>query len=301
VKVLATTVRPPLPTDLRLTLSSLRRGPGDPAVRFDADGVWLACLTPSGPGTVHLAQRASGDIEVEAWGDGAEWLVSSAPDLCGARDSLDGWDPPYPILRDLHVRHPGFRVPRTGRVMASLVPAIVEQRVVGQDAWRSWRRLLLKWGSVAPGPRQEMRVMPAPSVLASIPSWEWHALGVEQARARVVRHAATLASRLEETVAMTPSDAMARLRYVPGVGPWTAAETAQRALGDADAVSVGDLHLPGFVGWVLLGHRVDDDGMLELLEPVRGHRYRATRLLELSGVRAPRFGPRYAAKDLRTY
>jgi 3-methyladenine DNA glycosylase/8-oxoguanine DNA glycosylase len=298
---LATTLRPALPVDLGLTLAALRRGPRDPHLRIGPDGVWRACETPEGPGTIHLAHRPGGEIAVSAWGAGAAWLLDSAPGLAGARDSLEGWDPPYAVLRETHARHPGFRVARTGLVLDAVVPAILEQRVTGHEAWLSWRQLLRRFGTPAPGPAgmPELYVPPPAALLARVPSWEWHRAGVEEARARVVRFAASVAARLEEAATMAPNDALARLRAVPGIGPWTAAETAQRALGDADAVSVGDFHLPAFVGWVLAGHRTDDAGMLELLEPMRGHRYRATRLLELSGLRHPRFGPRYAGRDIR--
>ena len=78
-----------------------------------------------------------------------------------------------------------------------------------------------------------------------------------------------------------------------GIGPWTVAEVASRALGDADAVSVGDFHLAHLVGWALTGSRTDDAGMLRLLEPWAGHRQRVIRLLELTQTtRAPKFGPR---------
>lgn len=295
-----TTFRPPLPTDLRLTLVALRRGPYDPHCRFDGPGAWLAVNTPDGPGTLRLTQRKD-EIEANAWGAGAEWLLAAAPGIAGAGDSLDGWDPPYAVLRDVHARVPGFRVGRTGLVFDALFPAIVEQRVTGQGAWRSFRQLVRRYGTPAPGPLPDLMVPPGPDVLKALPSWEWHRAGVEEARARVVRAAAHVAARLDEAATMAPADALARLRAVPGIGPWTAAETAQRALGDADAVSVGDLHLPAFVGHVLAGHRTDDAGMLELLEPMRGHRYRATRLLELSGLRHPRFAPRYAPADIRTF
>jgi 3-methyladenine DNA glycosylase/8-oxoguanine DNA glycosylase len=96
---------------------------------------------------------------------------------------------------------------------------------------------------------------------------------------------------------MPPDDAARRLFAVPGIGAWTVAEIAQRALGDADAVSVGDYHLSQFVGWALAGRPVDDDGMLELLEPWRPHRYRVVRLLECSGFAKPRFGPRLTIQD----
>lgn len=295
-----TTVRPELPTDLRLTLHGLRRGPHDPHFRYEGDAVWRACLTPAGPGTIRLVQRRA-EIAVEAWGPGAEWLLAAAPDLVGARDSLDGWDPPYAVLRDLHARLPGLRVPRSGLVFDAVVPAVLEQRVLGTEAWRSWRQLVCRFGSPAPGPAgmPPLVVPPGADVLKRLPSWEWHRAGVDKQRWGVVVSAAHVAARLEEASGMTRDDAQRRLRAVRGIGQWTAAEVAQRALGDADAVSVGDLHLPAFVGWVLAGHRTDDAGMLELLEPVRGHRYRATRLIELSGLRHPRFGPRYAGQDIR--
>jgi 3-methyladenine DNA glycosylase/8-oxoguanine DNA glycosylase len=87
---------------------------------------------------------------------------------------------------------------------------------------------------------------------------------------------------------------------LPGVGIWTAAEVAQRAFGDADALSIGDYHLAKMIGWTLLGHPIDDAEMVELLEPLRPHRYRAVRLLEVSGLaRNPRFGARQAIPNLR--
>jgi 3-methyladenine DNA glycosylase/8-oxoguanine DNA glycosylase len=146
-----------------------------------------------------------------------------------------------------------------------------------------------------------MRVTPRPEAWLDVPSWDFHRAGVEPGHARTIRACARVAHRLEETTTMSAADASRRLQAVPGVGPWTAAEVAQRALGDADAVSVGDFHLSAAVGWALIGERVDDARMLELLEPWRGHRYRVIRLLELTGQsRAPRRGPRLAIQDHRT-
>lgn len=99
---------------------------------------------------------------------------------------------------------------------------------------------------------------------------------------------------------MAPPAALARLRVVPGVGEWTAAETVQRAMGDPDTVSVGDYHIHDVVVHALTGRaRGDDAEMLRLLEPWRGQRQRVVRLVEQSGVGAPRFGPRYAPPDIR--
>lgn len=100
---------------------------------------------------------------------------------------------------------------------------------------------------------------------------------------------------------MEPAAAFARLTAVPGVGEWTAAEVAARALGDTDALSVGDYHLAGHVGWALLGRPLDDAGLVELLEPWRPYRALVVRLVELSGVGKPRFGPRAAVQDHRRH
>jgi 3-methyladenine DNA glycosylase/8-oxoguanine DNA glycosylase len=144
-----------------------------------------------------------------------------------------------------------------------------------------------------------MRVFPDARTWAQIPSWEWHRAGVEPGRAAAIAGAARAAARLEEILTLAAGDADRRLRSLPGVGPWTSAEVRQRACGDADAVSVGDYNLPAAVGWALAGRIVDDAGMLHLLAPYAGHRYRATRLVELSGARPPRRGPRLAMREHR--
>ena len=89
---------------------------------------------------------------------------------------------------------------------------------------------------------------------------------------------------------------------VAGIGEWTAAEVGQRALGDADALSVGDYHLSGVIGWTLLGRPIDDAEMVDYLEPLRPHRHRVIRLLEVSGQAfKPRFGPRITIQDHRAH
>ena len=295
----STTVRTSAPVDLRATLIALRRGVGDRSTVFVGDACWRAFLTPAGPATLCLTpDPAAAQVRATAWGAGAEWALASTPDLVGARDCVDGWAPRHPLVRELHRRRPGLRVPRSGLVFDTLLPTVLEQKVTGTEARRSYSDLVRRFGTAAPGP-MPLRVPPAATVVASLPSWEWHRGGVDHTRAGTAARAAAVAPRLEEATAMPRDDAQRRLRAVPGLGAWTAAEVAQRALGDADAVSVGDFHLAHFVGWALAGRRVDDAGMLELLEPFRPHRYRAIRLLELSGLRHPRYGPRVVPTDYR--
>jgi 3-methyladenine DNA glycosylase/8-oxoguanine DNA glycosylase len=205
------------------------------------------------------------------------------------------------VLDRVRRSRPGLRLPNTGLVLDALVPAILEQRVTGQEARRAWRLLLRRYGTPAPGPADGMVVPPPPETLLSVPSWDWHRFGVDLQRQRAIRAAATVARRLEECATMSPADALARLRLVPGVGVWTAAETAQRAIGHPDAVSVGDYHLKNVVVHLFTGRaRGTDDEMLELLAPWTGQRQRVMRLVELAGIGAPRFGPRFAYTDIAT-
>jgi len=284
--------RPPWPLDPVLTLAPLRHGTGDPTIRFEAGAIWRATRTPLGPATMRV-ERVRGDgLRILAWGPGREWAVEALPRLLGADDDPAAFDPPPGLLRDLQRLNQGLRFGRSDAVFESLLPAIAEQKVTGFEARRAYRGLIRVYGEPAPGPGR-LRLAPAPERLAALPYYAFHPFGLEQRRADVMRRAAARASWLEAAGKLGPDTAMARLRSVPGIGPWTAAEAARTSFGDPDAISVGDYHLPNLVCWALAGEpRGDDARMLELLEPFRGQRARAARLLETSGIGAPRYGPR---------
>lgn len=283
--------RPSYPVRVRGMFAAHRRGARDPAYRATADGaVWRTSFTPDGPGTLAVSVPEPGVVEGRAWGPGASWLLEGMPELLGAADDPSALVPVHDAVRDAVKRFPGLRIGRTNHVWEALVPAVLEQKVVGAEAFRAWAYLVRRFGEPAPG-APELRVPPPREVWAQIPSWEWHRSGIEAVRARTIVGAARV--RL--------ADAPERLPLLPGVGPWTTAEVRQRALGDVDAVSVGDYNLPGIVGWALVGRKVDDAGMLALLEPYAGQRHRVTKLLELSGVRPPRRGPRLSVRDYRSF
>ena len=291
----------PFPVNVPLTLSAHRHGGGDPAYATDAAGdIWRTSLTPDGPATLCLRTRDAA-VTGRAWGPGAGWLLDRVPAWLGFHDDRSGFAVHHPVVGELMLRFPGLRVGRTGRVFEALVPAVLEQKVVGREAHRAWRFLLLKYGEPAPGPAPAgMRVIPPPRAWARIPSWDWHRAGVESVRARTIINAAAVAARLEDALDLAPAEADRRLRSLPGIGVWTSAEIRQRAMGDPDAVSVGDYHLPSVVGWTLARRKTDDAGMLELLAPYAGHRYRVTRLIELGGSGPPRRGPRMPVRDYRS-
>ncbi|MFB9721901.1 DNA-3-methyladenine glycosylase family protein [Planobispora longispora] len=292
--------RPEGSLDVLLTLRPHRRGGGDPTWRRTPDGaIWRTCRTPDGPGTLRVGARG-GEILASAWGRGAPWLLETLPSLLGADDDVAGFTPGHGVVRDAARRHPGLRIGRTSRVLEALVPAVLEQKVVLEEARRAWRWLVSRYGEPAPGPAPEgMRVFPAPEVWRSIPAWDWHRAGAEAVRAKTVMNAAWHAEKLEAAAGSAELDRL--LRALPGIGVWTSAEVRQRSHGDPDAVSVGDYHLPSLVGWSLTGRRTDDAGMLRLLAPYRGHRHRVGRLLALGGERPPARGPRARIRDYRSF
>jgi len=283
------------------TLAPLRRGPRDPCFHVSGDGsIWRTSLLPTGGVTARITRAAPNAARCTAWGSGAQEFIEMLPATLGADDDASDFVPRDPTVAAAHRRVPHLRLGRTGLVLEALIPAIIEQRVPGADAFRSWRLLVSKYGTPAPGPAPAgMRVPPSAEAWRHIPSWEFHRANVDPGRAQAVVACARRAASLERLISRPPAQARAALTSLPGVGEWTAAETAQRAFGDADALSVGDYHIAKMIGWTLLGRPVDDAVMLELLEPMRPHRHRVVRLLEASGLAyEPRRGARLPVQHI---
>ncbi|MFD8666229.1 DNA-3-methyladenine glycosylase family protein [Streptomyces microflavus] len=281
---------PPAPYDLARTLRVLRRGREDPACRHEPNGTWWRISrTPVGPVTLQISDRsdtlAGRLITGSAWGPGADWALAQLPALLGADDQPRAFLPRHGVVAAAHRKNEGLRLARTELVMESLIPSVLEQRITTGSAHYAWRRLLTQYGDKPPGPAPEgMRVPPAAATWRRVPSWEWHRAGVDRSRAAAILRACAYAPRLEEAASMALPEAMARLQFIPGIGPWTAAETLQRTLGAPDALTLGDLHLPVQICYALTGaRRGTDEQMLHLLEPYAGQRHRAARLILLAG------------------
>lgn len=280
----------PVSTDVRAAVRFQQRGAHDPAQREHAGVIWRVTRTPEGVATVALRIERT-QVRAAAWGPGAAWALDQLPRLCGHDDDLDGFDATrHPFVAEMHRRHPGLRLGATDLVFDALVSAVFEQKVTGLQAFGAWRAILTWCGERAPGPTPAPMFAP-PADWRLVPSWTWHRAGLEPPQSRTIVEAARRRDAIERGA--DPAG-------IRGIGPWTVAEMRIRAYGDPDAVSVGDYHLAHEVGFALTGHRVDDDAMLELLEPWRGHRQRVVRLIRLSGAFEPRRGPRLAPEDHRT-
>ena len=311
--------RLPLPEryDFAGTVGSLPMGRHDPCTRVAEGAFWWATRTPAGPASLSLRREAA-ELVATGYGPGAQWVVDRADAIAGLRDDMTGFAEVadrHPVVARLAKVHSGFRLPATGSVFPRLLRAILEQKVTGKEAYRGYAAIVRHYasgGEPAPGPLAGLRLPPDPAVVAATPYWVFHPFGIEQRRADAICRAAAVASRLEECA--NAATLTAQLIAIPGIGTWTAAEVIRVVFGDADAVSVGDYHIPHMVSWALAGEAragaregapgcisPADERMLELLEPFRGHRGRVCVLLERAGVGAPRFGPRMPVRSFAAF
>ena len=290
----------PGPVDIRTTLGPLRHGAGDPTVRIEENGFARATRTPEGSATLRLTVTDSRCV-AQAWGPGADWCLETLEDLLGFGDDPSGFDCRDEFVRLQFRKSPGFRFCCCHSVFELLVPTILEQKVTGVEARRSFRALVHKYGEPAPGPLG-LKLQPSAALLAELPYADMHPLGIERKRAMTIKRTAERAGRLEKLREVHGAEAQTVMMTLPGIGPWTSAVVAQSAWGDPDAVIVGDFHFPNMVAWILAREpRATDERMLELLAPFKGHRGRVVRLMQYSGVRAPKFGPRHRLRDFAAF
>lgn len=290
------------PVALGPTLASLRRSGWDPTCRLVADGFWRATRTAVGPATLHVQVPAGvvTEVVVAAWGPGAGAAVSAVAALAGAHDRPDAFVAHHELTARLVRRHPGRRLPAGASVVDTAVPTVLEQKVTGLEAGRSYRWLARRFGGRAPGPA-DLMLPPHPQRLAEVGYADLHPGGLERRRAQTILAVCRRADRLEALVGVDAVTARQVLEAVPGLGPWSSAMITLRSHGDPDAVIVGDAHLPHLVVHALTGRRRGSDAeMLELLAPYRGQRARAQALLAGAGRmrrRAPRPAPRRFASS----
>ena len=157
--------RPAGPPAARSRRSS--RGPRDPTIRFGLGRAWRATRTADGTGDrcarppAARSRRGMGAGRGTGPGGGAGAARPARRAGTDPAASTHSWS-------QLARRTPGVRIPRTGAVLESLVPAILEQKVTGQEAWRAWSGLVRVHGEPAPGPPEwRLALAPSPATLAA--------------------------------------------------------------------------------------------------------------------------------------
>jgi hypothetical protein len=281
---------------LATTLRAYGFGTYDPTTRLVAEGgrgeFWRATLTPHGPATLRL--RWAGDaFDHDCWGPGGSWLAATVPALVGSGDPGHRFEGAHPTIMAAQRDHPDVRLGASGTLYHELLPTVIAQRVTSGQAIRAWYAVVRRLGTPAPGPHRELLLPPHPDRLAGLPGWWFHPLDIEAKRAEALRALGRHAGHLWEWSDLGPVACAAKLSLLRGIGRWTIGSALGPALGDPDAVPVGDFHLKHAVCFALAGEpRGTDERMLELLAPYHGQRGRVIRLLGLARHRYPARGPR---------
>ena len=271
-----------------------------------SDGRWFRRAEPGPAGPLVYAAAADADATVlHIWGpaptpldtvdaavEAARAWVGLTDDLRAAGDVLSS-DPAMARLSDLVGE---VRLSVTPRLGEAFSRSVIEQLVQSKEARRSIAQLVACAGTQV---NATQWLFPEAPTLGATPLWDLRRCGISGRMITAIHAGAVENDRLER---VRPDWAALdrRLLALPGVGPWTSAETRAR-LGDPDAVSVGDYHLPTTVGFALAGPDGDgpdgtwtDAGMLALLAPYAGQRGRVIRLCEMAAGRGlvPRRGRR---------
>jgi 3-methyladenine DNA glycosylase/8-oxoguanine DNA glycosylase len=167
------------PLDLGAVLGPLQRGIGDPTMQRSPRGYARASWMASGASSVLLRRLADDVVEAEAWGPGAEEALERVPALLGLDDDDGAFDPGlHPVVAALARARPGVRLGRTGSVLEALIPAVLEQKITGTEAWRGYRRLVRELNVPAPGDLS-LWMPPRAADMAALPSWTFPSLGIE--------------------------------------------------------------------------------------------------------------------------
>jgi hypothetical protein len=224
-------------------------------------GISLDALRKEHPATFGAANRAVGG------------LLNRLP----LDDGYERFAPGDSVIAPLLRAFPGGRILPVPWLFDLACSVVLQQRVSFSEARRSWCAIARTLGtSDAFG-----TAFPRPETMARVPSWQWRDFGVDVQRARTLSALAhEEASRpfLRPTLAF--DDVRARLRSIPGIGPWTTEMILGFGAGDPDAVLVGDLHLPNLAAWAFARRpRGTDEELLGFLAAYPGQRFRVARLL----------------------
>lgn len=274
------------------SFQDVRHHSNDPGTDLTGHSFSINFATSSSVGSLRIEWASAPTASIFAPGDQE---LSALKRLMASEAA----DPFPPLLERIQVNEPLSRwlrldrqlfIPASGDVWRELVPSILGQRITSVEAARQWHRLHSATGNDL-----------SPENVLKLSVGDFHQLGVEENRSTTIRRCAQRQDLLQRLNAAPVEDAYSSLSAIPGVGPWTIAETLRRSHGWQDAVSVGDFHLRNVVTHALTGNRTGTDGeMLQLLEPFRPFRAVVIAAIRHHAPAPERRRPGLANPDFRT-
>jgi AraC family transcriptional regulator of adaptative response / DNA-3-methyladenine glycosylase II len=259
--------RPPFAADTLMTFLRARALPGVEEVRGDTYRHSIRTLD-GGPAVIALTPDPVGDhvtLEMsEGRASGTTELVHVAKrmfDLDADTIEIDATLSRDPKLAPFVRRAPGIRVPGSVDGFELVVRAIFGQQVSVPGARTSLGRFAARFGTPLDPPIAEInRLFPSADHVAEIPP---EAFGMPRARAETIRRVAELVAdgSLDLSGNAPTEETLHILGEVRGIGPWTLAYVAMRALRDPDAFMSSDLGV--HKGFEALGLPASSSGILD--------------------------------------
>jgi len=262
--------RPPFAVDALLSFLSARAVPGVEVVR---DGTYRRAVRAAGGGTAVIAvtpDPTKGHVTVDVSADhgidsaGLARDTRRAFDLDADSQTIDAALARDPELGPLVRRIPGLRVPGSFDAFELVVRAIFGQQVSVLGARTSLSRFAARFGDPLDPPHGDIsHLFPTAERVAEISPED---LEMPRGRAEAIRRVGELvASReLDPSGGASLDETLSTLGEVRGIGPWTLAYIAMRALRDSDAFLVGDLGVRK--GFEMLGLPTTSREVLERAE-----------------------------------
>jgi AraC family transcriptional regulator of adaptative response / DNA-3-methyladenine glycosylase II len=262
--------RRPFAADALMAFLSARAVPGVEVVR---EGTYRRGVRTEGGGTAVIAMtpdpskgQVTLDVSVDRGLDRATLVHDArrAFDLDADPETIDA-----ALARDSTIapsihRTPGMRVPGTFDVFELVVRAIFGQQVSVPGARTSLGRFAARFGAPLDPPNGDItHLFPSAERVAEISP---EALEMPRGRAEAIRRVGELVAsgELHLLGGSYLDETLHTLGEVRGIGPWTLAYVAMRALRDPDAFMVGDLGVRK--GFEVLGLPTTSRELLERAE-----------------------------------
>ena len=217
------------PLDLRRTLGPLSRGPGDPTIHLATGRAWWATRTRDGADVARARPRRSASCGSRPGARAPNGRSTGPAGHARRSRRRAGAHPGRPPARDRSRarRAPGVRIPRSGAVLESLVPAILEQKVTGQAARRAWLGLIRVHGEAAPGPPEwRLRLRTDAGDARRAPLLRLSPVRRRAAPGRPDPAGDRPGSLVRGDRGPAPRRGLCAAAAVPGIGPWTARRSA---------------------------------------------------------------------------
>lgn len=208
---------------------------------LDGDGVVLELTPRQDEYVVHLEIRGAGERVPRLAG-----LVQTARrllDLDADPEAIDATLSSDATLAPLVAAAPGTRLPGAADGFELAVRAIVGQQVSVAAARTTLGKITQRLGTPVRNTESDLvRCFPTPAAFAVASNAD---LGLPAVRAESIRalSRAVAGGELDLTGGSDVEAARAGLAAIRGIGPWTVAYVAMRALRDPDAFPTGDLGL----------------------------------------------------------